>query len=755
MISDQPNPRLPVPMADSGSRSANIDVPGSRLFSFHDYWQLLLRRRATILSVAAIVTILSAIYAFKTRPVYRATAEVEVDADTTPPQSAGGEPAGTAGVSDAYLQTQVDILESDDLAWRTITLLGLDQNGEFAPDGTTPAGSSLTDFRVRRSRILAAFKKHLQARLAPGSRIILVSFEDTNPSLAQQTSNALVNCYLEYNFRAQYESTRRVSQWMTKELRDLRVKVMRSQQALVSYEKRNDVTDLGNRDSLKQTTLAQLSQQLTAARTDLAAKGAISEAVKENPSAAGLLTKDPVLSGLQGRYGILETDYAKALAQFGPNFYKVVAIRKQLDEIQRLMNQEQDREQAQVQADYRAASRRVAILSRAVNEQEEQVQKLDELQIPFNILKNEYQTNQRLYQNLLERLKNAEVSAGLKATNIHVLDWAPFPVSPVRPQKALDIAAGLLSGLLVGLTLAFVQEGLDTSVRQPEELESVIGAPVLGVIPEAGRLLSKRERLPRGGAAGSDRVERCVLDLPNSPLAEAYRALRTSILRISRSGPLQVLLFTSTQPREGKTSTCINLALSLAQLDKRVLLIDGDLRRGQIQKILRLSPPAGLSDILSGGACSGQALTPMEEAPNLWVLSSGLRPSLLGRSSPADLLSLPMMEQLIGDFRRHFDLILIDSPPLLLVADPTILSSFADGIILVASSETTALKAVSRASRILETAGEKLLGAVVNRADGRRGSDYDYYRFYRDYYCVPEETGAVSLPRSHGGARIR
>ncbi|HVB98577.1 MAG TPA: polysaccharide biosynthesis tyrosine autokinase [Candidatus Dormibacteraeota bacterium] len=752
MINDQPNPNrrdLPVPLASRSYGNATIDAPGAERFSLDSCGRVVRRRRATIFSVAAIIGILSALYAFRTRPVYRATAKIEVDADAAPLSPAGGEPAQAAGVSDAYLQTQVDILKSDALAWKTIAQFGLDENGKFVPGGKTPAGSSLADARIRRSRVLAAFERRLQVRLEPGSHIILVSFEAADPNRAEQVSNALVDHYLEYNFTARYQSARRVSKWMAKELGDLKVKVMKSQQALVNYEKQNGVADLGNRDSLNQDALAQLSQQLTAAETDLAAKRAVYDAVNRNPSAAGLLTKDPLLSRLQGRYGDLETNYAKALAQFGPTFYKVVAIRQQLDEVNRLMNQEQKREREQVEADYRASIQRVAILSRALSGQKKQVQRLDELQIPYNILKNEYQTNQQLYQKLLERLKNAEVSAGLKATNIHVLDWASYPVSPVRPKKAVDIAAGLLSGLLAGLTLAFVQEGLDTSVKRPEELEGVIGAPVLGVIPEAGKFSGEREWLARGKGARSDGVERCVLKLPNSPLAEAYRTLRTSVLRSSPSGPPQVLLFTSTQPREGKTSTCINLALSLAQLDKRVLLIDGDLRRGQVRKALRLSPPAGLSDILAGGAPPEMALTQVDEAPNLWVLPAGPRPS-----SPADLLSSPMMEQFMADFRQRFEFILIDSPPLLLVADPTILSPFADGIILVTSSETTALKAVSRASRILETAGEKLLGAVVNRADARHGNDYDYYRYHRDYYCVPEGANAAAFPRSRDGAQI-
>lgn len=741
--SNRPESNLPTPY--NGYRSGSAGLPGGEVFTLHAYCQLLRRRRGTIFSVTAIITILAALYVFKTKPVYRSTAEIQVDAEIPALEQPDARPNQTA-VSGGYLQTQVDVLKSDNLAWRTIAKLGLDKSGEFALSQPASGGETLPEARRRRSRILAAFENQLQVRLAPGSQIIQVSFADTNPDVAQQVPNALVSQYLKYHFMTKDESARQVSDWMKKELGGLKKNVEASQQALVNYEKQNDVADLGGQGSLSEGSLDNLSRQLTAAQTDLAAKQALDDAIRRNPSAAGLLTKDPLLTSLQEKYGELETDYAKALAQYGPAFYLVVQIRKQIDEVDLLIAQEQKREQAQVQAEYRAASRRVAILSRAVNVQKAEVQKDNQLQIPYTILKNDYQTNQKLYQSLLARLKDAEVSAGLKASNVHVLDRASYPLSPVQPRKAMDIAAGLLSGLLVGVTLAFVQESLDTSVKMPEELEEVTGAPVLGVIPEVGSLAGtggwlgwRKIRMP--GA-----VEQSVVNCPNSAVAEAYRALRTSVLRTPASGSRQMLLFTSTQPREGKTSTCVNLGLSLAQLNRRVLVIDADLRRGQIGDVFGIAPAKGLSDVLTGDSPLEWALHQVERTPALWVLPSGARPS-----SPADLLSSPAMEHVLSQLRGRFDFILIDAPPLLLVTDAAILSQFADGIILVTSSAMTARQAVSRSLRILDTAGEKLLGAVVNRVDIRREDEYGYYHAHRHYFSPQgRESGSDSAYRHNG-----
>ena len=705
------------------------------MFSLSSYWQMLRKRRATVFTIAVIVTVLGAFYAFKTKPVYSATAKVEVNAEIPPLQQADDpQNSQMTGVSDGYLQTQVDILKSNDIAWQTISQFGLDRSAGSDPAGQADEASTLGGAEDMRSRLLAAFESHLQVSLAPGSNIVLVQFESTNPNLAARIPNALVDNYLEYNFKSQYDATHQVSDWMAKELDDLKQKVVKSQQALVNYEEQNDIAHDGDGSNLSQVALSDLSKELTAAQNELASKRALYDAAKRNPSAAGLLTKDPVLSTLQGEYGQLQTQYAKALSLYGPKFYKVVQIRNQLTELQQLMQQQQKREEAQVQADYSAAIQQVGILSSAVNTQKSEVQKTSQLQIPFNILKNEYQTNQNLYQSLLQRLKDAEVSAGLRATNIHVLDRAMYPVAPIRPRKSLDIAVGLLSGLLLGVTMAFVQEALDTSVKRPEDLENSLGLPILGVIPKAESLPSGRPWLSRRPSGALGMIEGSVLKLPSSPIAEAYRALRTSVLLSSAPHPPQVLLFTSAQPREGKTSTCVNLALSLAQLNKQVLVIDADLRKGQIHKILGLPRAAGLSDVLTGSKGNGDVLTQVEDVPNLWVLPAGARPP-----SPADLLSSPTMEEMLREFRQRFEFILIDSPPLLLVTDPAILSKFADGIVLVTASERTTLKAVKRVQRILNTAGERFLGAVVNWVDTRRDGDYSYYRNHYNYYLAEEK----------------
>jgi capsular exopolysaccharide synthesis family protein len=389
------------------------------------------------------------------------------------------------------------------------------------------------------------------------------------------------------------------------------------------------------------------------------------------------------------------------------------------------MERERKRIEVRIRNDYLAALGRERLLSAAVAQEKVEVGKLSQLLIEHNILKREFETNQQLYDSLLQRLKDATVSAGLRATNIHLVDSALVPTAPVRPRIMYNIAVGLLVGLVLGVTLAFVQESLDTSVKSAEELERLVAAPALAVIP-----LARSSWLKKGGDRSqplNGSVESIVLGHPSSTLAESYRTLRTSILLSSAARPPQALLVTSAQPREGKTSTSLNLALGLALRGVPVAVVDADLRRPGISRALGLSQNgAGLSTLLSGAHSLDEVLRQFEPVPNLWVLPSGPE-----APNPADLFSSPTMENLIQELRGRFEHVVVDSAPLLLVTDATILSRLVDGVLLVVESGVTARRALVRAHKILESAGGRILGTVLNKWDVR---DEGYFSGYGSYY---------------------
>jgi capsular exopolysaccharide synthesis family protein len=728
-----PERRFPARVNHRVDSVIDIGAESSDSFSYiRAYWQILLKHRWTVVTVAFVAATLVAIVSFKMQPVYEATARVEVEAATPEIQSLN-DLFRSLPSDDAFLQTQVNVLKSENLAWRTIQQLGLGDKPGFVATGgggNRPAADPQT---AAQNRLIRAFRKRLSVQLMRDSRMVEVGFESTDPQLAAQVANALVNNYSEYNFHQKYDATRQASGWMEQQLDELKAKVEKSQQAMVDYERRNVIVNIGEKESVVEQRLAALSQDLTTAQSERMQKQALYELVSSNESQVAVNAQNDLLQRLDEKYADLREQYVDALGQYGPNFPKVKRLHDQCSEIQSIIERERKRVVARIRDDYMAALGRERLLSAAVAQEKAEVGKLNQLLIQHNILKREFETNQQLYDNLLQHLKDATVSAGLRATNIHLVDAALVPTAPIRPRKMYNIAIGLLVGVVLGVTLAFVQESLDTSIKGADDVERLIAAPALAVIPK-GRPLWLRSRGDKSQAENGG-VELVVLKQPTSSLAESFRTLRTSILLSTAPRPPQALLVTSAHPREGKTCTSLNLALGLAQRGVPVVLVDADLRRPGVGRALALSENGeGLSSLLSGAHGLDEVLRQFDAVPNLWVLPAGLRPP-----NPADLLSSPTMEKVLHELRQRFEHVVLDSPPLLLMTDATILSTLVDGVVLVVEGGVTARGALVRAHKILESAGGRILGTVVNKFDSTRDGYYGYYGsyyhgYYRSYY---------------------
>jgi capsular exopolysaccharide synthesis family protein len=532
---------------------------------------------------------------------------------------------------------------------------------------------------------------------------------------------------------------------MEQQLDELKAKVEKSQQALVDYERENSMADIGNKENVVGQRLSDLSKDLTTAQTDRANKQSVYDSVQNNKAEAAIIANDALLEQLDSKYADLQTQYAATTSHYGPNFYRVKELRNQINEVESLMDRERKLIIERIGSDYRTALRREQLLSLEVAQQRAEVEKLNQLLIKYTILKGEFETNQQLYNDLLKRLKDATVSVSLRATNVRLADEALVPSIPIRPDKPVDIAVGLLVGLILGVTLAFTRESLDRTIKTAEDIEREITVPTLAVIPLGTTSRGRYGRyFPRDAkrAAGNGDLALAVLNAPGSEMAESFRVLRTSILLSNAPQPPQVLLVTSAHPSEGKTFASVNLALALAQRGSRVLLVDADLRKPNVLKVLGLSDGEGpgLSSFLTGGHDIDQALQALTTAPNMSVLPSGPIPP-----NPAELLSSPAMEGLVRDLRQRFEHIVLDSPPLLLVTDGILLSALADGVVLVVESGATSRGALNRVRRILDRAGANTLGAVLNKLEDRVDGYYSSrYRYYNYYYSRDHSTSKVA-----------
>ena len=722
------------PPERSGPWANPIGIEGETsnpYFYLRAYWHILLKRRWTVLTVTLVLTTLVAIVSFKMQPVYEARAQVEVEAATPQIQSLNDLDRASS-IDQAFLETQAEVIESDSLAWRTIQQLKLGENPAFIPSlkRSEPQGGDAAS--ATQGRLIKEFRDHLRVVRTMNSRLIKVRFESTDSRLAAQVANALVNNYIEYNFRSKYDATRQASDWMEQQLDELKAKVEKSQQAMVDYERQNTIVNISDKENVVEQRLADLSRDLTNAQSDRLQKESLYNLVRANESQVVFIAQNELLQNLEEKYAELRGRYVEALGQFGPKFPTVIRLREMVSESEVLIDKERKRFVARILQDYQAALGRERLLTAVVAGVKTEVGKLNQLLIQHNMLKREFETNQQLYENLLHRVKDATVSAGLRATNIHLVDPAMTPTAPVRPKVLLNIAVGLLVGLILGLAFAFVEEGLDNSVKSPDDVEQLIDAPALAIIPLAPSNNGRRSWLKGHrdkGRSPDGTVELTMVKQPISLLAESYRSLCTAVLLSSAPHPPQAVLVTSPQSGEGKTCTTLNLALTLAQRGARALLVDADLRQPGVVRALGLPEGKGLSSVLTGAHSLGDVLYQVEALSGLWVLPAGPR-----LPNPAELLSSRSMEELLRRLRQQFDHLVLDSPPLLMVTDATILSTLVDGVILVAEAGVTTRGALVRAQKLLRSAGGGALGVALNKFSLRDGSPYYYESYYTSYY---------------------
>lgn len=698
------------------------------------YWRILLKRKWVVLATLTVIWALSALATLRETRLYEAVSELAIFPENA--NVLGLKDGGGASPEDwdysVALETQTAILRSDSLALKVIQRMHLDQDPRFVGEqGARPDPNrdlSMPEPSDKEAtNLLAAFHAGLGVRAIPRTRLIEIRYLHHDPNLAKEIVNTLTKTYIEENFKKKYESLTQTSEWLSKELTDLQLKVETSEEKVVRYQKDHSILGIDEKQNIVTAKLDELNKELTAAQTDRMEKEAnyklavTADAVafaKVSPTgAAGLLDK------LLEKEADLNTAYAQATTEFGTGYPKVAELSNQLKQLRTEIRSEQTRMQGRIRDEYLVAEQRETLLTSAFEQQKQQANQLNESAIEYFTLKRDADSNRQLYQDLLQRMKEAGVTAGLQSSNIRVVDAARTPTSPVSPNIPRNLKLGFLLGLCSGLGLAFLLESLNTTVRNMEEVNAVSTLPVLGIIPlqfaNNGHLQKRLNALQ----VADEQIESRMLithQRPKSQAAESYRALRTSILLSSFGAPPKVILVTSALPQEGKTTISANCAVVLAQRGSRVLLVDADLRRPGIGKMFGVKPHGGLSTVISGSD-KVEDVVVLSEVPNLWVLPAGPIPP-----QPAELLSSTVMRDYITGWRDEFDHIIIDTPPCLSVTDAVILSAEADRVILVVRSDQTTKIALRRACDLLLQVNAKVMGIVLNALNLHSGDGYYY-----------------------------
>jgi polysaccharide biosynthesis transport protein len=745
-----------VPREVPGNGAVEILGGTSRLVTFdlsprephlYDYLLILRKHQWLILSfLLAVVTIVS-IATFRMQPVYSTTARVEIDRENSnvlPFQ--GADSYDYIMDSDNYIETEAKILTSETLALQTIRSTGLASHPEYSSsEGPSEALASGSLANHKRPSELAAFLGSLSVKRVPNSRLLDVTFESTDPQLAARVVNAHIENFREQNFRSRYQAIAQASSWLADQLDELKGKVQRSEDARLEYERKNQIWELDDKQNITTQRLADLNKELTDAQSERMKKQALYEFAKSaDADAVPEMRSDVVLQELGKKRSEVNAQYTDALAQYGPNFPKVQRLQGQIKEIEQLVDGEKKAIIEQMGNDFNAARQREMLLSQALDQQKVEANQMAERLVEYNILKREAEANKTLYDGMLTKLKEANIAGALKSSNIRVVDAAMVPSYPARPAKARNIALAFIVGLVGGIGLALLREYLDNTVKTPDDIETLARLPSLAVVPAFSDSNGNGRRgLLKGvqtATNGHDkRIELVAQHLPKSQMSEAFRALRTALLLSQADHPPQVILVTSALPREGKTTAAANLAVTLAQLGDRTLLIDADLRKPGVGRLLNLTDGkyAGLSSYLAGVSSLDLVTVPHPAIPNLAAIPTGPLPP-----NPADLLSSHKLADAVSELRTKFKFIVIDSPPIMAATDAVILSVQADGVLLVVRSGETPKEAFTRTRDLLTSVKCRMLGVVLNAVDSSAPDYYYSYRYYPYSYGYGPQEGA-------------
>jgi polysaccharide biosynthesis transport protein len=730
----------------------------------YDYLLILRKHQWLILSfLVAVVTIVS-IATFRMQPVWVATTRIEIDRENSNILPFQGTDSYDYMVDlENYIETQSKILTSETLALQTIRNGSLISRPEFAaPGGPSEAVATGSLANQKRPPELGAFLGSLSVHRVPNSRLMDVSFESTDPQLAARIVNAHVENFVEQNFRSRYEATSQASSWLADQLSELKIRVQKSEDARIAYERQNQIWTLDDKQNITTQRLSDLNKQFTDAQSDRIKKEALYEFAKSgNLDAVPEVRSNALLMDFNKKRSESAALYNDALSQYGPNFPKVQRLQAQVKELDETIEKEKQNIADNIENEYRESRQRETVLSAALDRQKAEVNQMSEKMVEYNILKREAEANKTLYEGLLTKLKEAGIASGLRSSNIRVVDPAMIPSAPSRPAKARNVALAFLVGLVGGIGLALMREYLDNTVKTPDDIETLAHLPSLAVVPHfAGSEGSRKHKGLFQGFASSNgnqrRIELVAQHLPKSQMSEAFRALRTALLLSQAEHPPQVILVTSALPREGKTTAAANLAVTLAQLGDSTVLVDADLRKPGVGRLLNLTSGkyAGLSSYLAGASSLDLVTVPHPEIPNLAAIPTGPLPP-----NPADLLSSRKLTEAIAELRTKFKFVVVDSPPIMAATDAVILSVQTDGVLLVVRSGETAKEAFTRTRDLLNSVKCRILGVVLNAVDSSAPDYYYSYRYYPySYGYGPQENApqdnsvdVVASNSSHSG----
>jgi polysaccharide biosynthesis transport protein len=688
-------------------------------FNVKDYFQILIKRKWFILGfLAASVTVAVLINLFST-PIYRATATLKAIKDNDASVVGARDPVMPFfRDEDRVIETQFNIMRSRSLAKRVIKAMNIQNHPEFAAK-SEPGGNKASS-EAYEIDLVDSFLGKLKTDPVRKTDLIRISFDSADQNLAQQVANTIAEEYTQFEIDIKNQSYNHIKKWLEQQLVKLGQKVEGSQRKLYNYGDAGEILGPDDKENIIVQKYVELSGLLTKASSERVAKEAQYKQIKQKGGESAPITGNPLVLDLRKQYAVQAAKVASMRSVYLRDHPKLQAEEANLQILKSRLDHEVQNIRHSVQSDYETARKTENLLTEAVESHKQKVAALQKKLVEYKIMKRDVETNEELYKGLLSRMKEASVASTMVASNLAVIDPAERPLTPFSPRKTKNMAFAILFGLMGGVCLALLVEHFDDSIKTTEEGERVCHLPSLGLIPQ----IKAQSNLPQLEGKSPGLLTHYS---PQSVVADAIIGLRTAIMLSAAGSPPAVIMITSPNPQEGKTTMAVSLASSLATAGKKVVLIDADLRKPSVHKAFNMVPLPGLSDVLTGTASYDQVLQ-STEIENLSVTTSGPIPP-----NPVALLESADFKAFVDYLRNEFQHVIIDSPPSLVIPDSRIISPCADSVIMVIKHNQTSRDSAKIALQGLTKVNANLVGFILNQVSMARGNYGAYYYSKSNY----------------------
>jgi len=693
----------------------------------HYLW-VLRRHLWKIVAFVAACVLATAVISARLQPIYESIATVDIDRQA--PSDVVGE-GSTRSVeltddADQFLATQIRLIQSDSVLRPVAEQFHLlDREGQL---------KKVSPEKAQRTAQAPVSLGGLKVTRPPNTYLLLISYSSPDPRLAADVANAIANSYLAHTYNIRIRSSATLSSFMEKQLDELKAKMEKSGLALAQFEKDLDVINPEEKTNILSARLLQLNTEYTVAQGERVSKEAAWNAMKSGSleaaqvSAQGqaLVKLNETLDAARQRFALVKTTYGPTHPEYRKAASEVAEVEKQIDTTRANIA-------SRIEVEYREALNREQMLEKAVGETKADWDRINSRSFEYQQLKREADADKSLYDELIKKIREADINAGFQNNNIRIADVARPPLSQVSPNKKLNVMLAFLFSTLLAVGAALLHDTLDTTLRDPKEASRFLGTDVIATMP-IDRLSAEFQKSELGAAEGA--VAKLVKSgnrkgyyTATSEFEEAVRTLRNTILLSDFEGRLRSIVVTSAIPGEGKTTIAAHLAIANAYRGKRTLLVDGDLRRPSLHARFGLNPREGLSNVLTGELAWRDVILPVEDKPNLSLLPAGP-----GSHRAADLIG-PRLSTLLDEFGKEYDLVILDSPPLLGFAECLQMASAADGVLIVSRAGSTRRKDVAEVVSVLSRLRANIVGVVLNQVTHNMSPDgYSYYGYHRYGY---------------------